>query len=90
MSFITYARYEVGILLKNCLHLIVLTSLAVRNSRAEIVAQRPTCRNGNAVLNAKYALPNDIHRNQAVPTRKTILRWVNALCTEGTLLNKKR
>ena len=27
----------------------------------------------------------NIHRNQSGPTHKTIIRWVNALCTQGTL-----
>eukprot|EP00106_Octopus_bimaculoides_P010183 XP_014777625.1 PREDICTED: uncharacterized protein LOC106874413 [Octopus bimaculoides] len=31
----------------------------------------------------------NIHRNQAVPTRNTILRWVNALHTRGTLMNRR-
>ena len=31
----------------------------------------------------------NIHRNQAVPTHKTIVRWVNALRTRGTLMNRR-
>ncbi|XP_073407316.1 uncharacterized protein [Dendrobates tinctorius] len=31
----------------------------------------------------------NIHRNQAVPARNTILRWVEALRTRGTLMNKR-
>lgn len=31
----------------------------------------------------------NIHRNEAVPTRNTILRWVNALRTRGTLMNRR-
>lgn len=31
----------------------------------------------------------NIYRNQAVPTHNTILRWVNALCTWGTSMNRR-
>ena len=31
----------------------------------------------------------NIHKNQAVPTCNTILCWVNALYTQGTLMNKR-
>jgi len=31
----------------------------------------------------------NIHRNQAVPTHKTIVRWVNSLRTRGTLMNRR-
>ena len=31
----------------------------------------------------------NIHRNQSVPTHKTIIRWVNAFRTQGSLLDKR-
>ena len=31
----------------------------------------------------------NIHPNQSVPTHKTIVRWVNAFYTQGTVLDKR-
>ena len=31
----------------------------------------------------------NIHRNQSVPSHKTIVRWVNAFRTQGTLLDRR-
>ena len=31
----------------------------------------------------------NIHRNQSVPTHKTIIRWINALRTQGTILDMR-
>ena len=31
----------------------------------------------------------NIHRNQSVPTHKTIVRWVNTVCLRGTQLDRK-
>ena len=40
-------------------------------------------------VQCEFRLHFNIHRNQAVPTRNTILRWVHALRTRGTLMNRR-
>ena len=40
------------------------------------------------VVRREFRRHFNIHRNQSVPTHKTIVRWVNALRTQGTLLDR--